>query len=450
MQLPASFSVLALRTWWPVVFMLSVLGAAFGVYAASSVSYSATALLRVDVSTNPVQSQQIVSTAFQLVDSDPVYTLVVGDSRNAVNELRSRTTVGIRDAGAVLFVTVVAPTAEQAERDTDGFADAAVGFARQLAQEQFATVTRLGAASLKEGVLPDPEAEANRRDRVGTNLADGQDYALRQERFVTRLGGVQTPQPLGVSTTLAAPLGAAGGALLGFVAALGLGVRRRHVRYIADLRPVLPGVRAFTADNQRDGLLRIAARSATLHEPLVAVVAMRTAEQALAGVVEDLQDLLRAEQMTWTDVDADDLAASPDRAARLKPLALETYPSPARRHLTLVTGTADPSTVPQIAARADLIVLVVPLHRARLGEVAALYDELRDSSPILVLTKPPRRTSGPSAPAGDKAGGGNLNGQTDHHHVDNAFHPPSNGSHAWPNSSRKRDEDAGNTVPPFQ
>src|SRR5918998_1997372 len=125
MRLSGSYSSLALRMWWPIVVVLTLLGVVGGVISVKGAPWAATALLRVDISTNPIQSQQIVSTALQLVDSDPVYARVVGDSRTALNELRSRTTVGIRDAGAVLVVTVVAPTAEQAERDTDAFASEA-------------------------------------------------------------------------------------------------------------------------------------------------------------------------------------------------------------------------------------------------------------------------------------------------------------------------------------
>ncbi|MCY7344416.1 MAG: hypothetical protein LH603_21920 [Pseudonocardia sp.] len=391
MRLPASFSLLAVRMWWPVVVALVVLGMGAGLVSTRAAQYSATTYVRVDVSTNPVQSVQIVSSALQLVDSDPVYARVVGESRAALNGLRARTTVGIRDAGAVLFVTVVAPTPEQAERDADEFGRQAVEHTASLAREQFTAITELGGQAIEEGALPDPAAEAGRRARLGEDIADGQNSALRSANLVTRIGGVQTPVRLGVSPALAAPLGGLVGGLAGLALALGLGVRRRSVRSVSDLRSINPRVRVYGADNQSDGLLRVVARCATLDHPVVAVLALPGAERHLAQVVADLRDRLRAEGMRWKAVDADDLVKAAARApapgdTAVTTLSLRRHPHEHDSHdLTLVTGVADGAAVAQVSAVADLAVLVGRMGVSKLGELAALCAELEDNAPLVVL-----------------------------------------------------------------
>jgi|GEM_PF-3083555 len=407
MRLPASFSLLAVRMWWPVVVAMVVLGVGAGLVSTRAAQYSATTSVRVDVSTNPVQSVQIVSSALQLVDSDPVYTRVVGESRAALNGLRARTTVGIRDAGAVLFVTVVAPTPEQAERDADEFGRQAVEYTASLAREQFTAITELGGQAIEEGALPDPAAEAGRRARLGEDIADGQNSALRSANLVTRIGGVQTPVRLGVSPALAAPLGGLVGGLAGLALALGLGVRRRSVRSVSDLRSINPRVRVYGADNQSDGLLRVVARCATLDHPVVAVLALPGAEWHLAQVVADLRDRLRAEGMRWKAVDADDLVKAAARAPAPGDTAVTTLSlrRPPREHdshdLTLVTGVADGATVAQVSAVADLAVLVGRMGVSKLGELAALCAELEDNAPLVVLGPrdgPPPAVRRPASP----------------------------------------------------
>ena len=403
MQFPASFSLLAVRMWWYLLLVLALLGAAGGWFLARDAQYSATTSFRVDVSSNPIQSVQIVATALQLVDSDPVYARVVGESRDAVNELRSRTTVGVRDTSTVLFATIVAPTSAQAERDADAFAEQTTAYLRELADERFAVATEQGTRSLQTGVLTDPVAEEGRRERLGLNLADGQDSALRSAYLVQRLGGVQDPVRLGVSPTLAVPLGGLAGALLGTAIAMTLGVRRRRVRHVSDLRSLVPHLRVYGPRGRRDAMLRVAARSASLDHPVVALLAMPGAESVLAATAADLRDLLREEGLRWLSVDADDLVLADSRAALSRPdapqrpgagpsaaLALrrKVRSGPGAAHLTLVTGVADGATIGQVSARADVSVLVAAIGRTRVGQIATVCAELTETSPVVVLGEP--------------------------------------------------------------
>lgn len=413
MHSPGSFSLLALRMWWPIVAASAVLGTAVGVVAAEGAPYSATAYVRVDTTANPIQSLQIVSTALQLLDSDPIYTRVVGDSRAALNELRARTTIGVRDAGEVLSITIVAPTPEQAEVETERFAAESLSYLQVRADEQFAAVTLLGQQALADGALPNPEAEEFRLQRVGTNLADGQDSAFRISLFWTRLGGVQTPVKLGLSTMLAGPVGAVVGALVGFVGALVLGVRRRRVRSVSDLAPIGPAIKAYDPQEQSDGLMRVAARCATLDRPLVAVLAFQGAEANLGHVRADLKRHLRSEERSWLEVDPDDLgrfsATGMPRAegsqngnghqvaSRVEDLSARSARgrllAASDADVMLMSGIVDRAAINHAAARADVVVLVGRRRRTRFGELSAACAELADLAPVVIIG--PQSVPGP-------------------------------------------------------
>lgn len=403
MHLPASFAFLALRMWWPLVALAAVLGVGVAVVTAQGAPYRATAYLRVDTSANPVQSVQIVSTALELVDSDPVYVRMVGDSREALAELRSRSSAGILNAGEVLTIAVVAPSATQAEQDTERFAGAAVAYFQERAQDQFETITQLGQDALAQGVLPDFGAEEFRRQRIGVDVADAQAAAFRSGSLVSRIGGVQAPVELGIPNKLAIPIGGAGGALVGFVGTLLLGVRRRRVKSLSDLAAIMPNVRAYDPQRQTDGLVRVAARAAGLDRPLLAILAIPGSEGQLAHVTGELREQLEFEALRWIDTDADDLGTlSTTFAAPAAPSA--RHPSSVNRglpatyarkraieasaaDLVLVTGVAAGSTVNQVAARADMAIVVATLGRTRLGELASACGELADLSPVVVLAR---------------------------------------------------------------
>lgn len=397
MHLSPSFALLALRAWWPIVVVLGMLGATLGVYSVGRAPYSATTFLRVDVSTNPLHSQEIVQTALQMVDSDPVYFKATDGSRETADELRARTVVGLADKAAVLKVTVTAPTAQRASDETDRFANAATEHIAETSREAFDRATKLAQEAEQQGVVPNPRAEERRLEGLGENLAQAQDSAYRQITLVTRIGGVQEPEQLGLPPRLAAPLGAIIGALAGVVAALVLGVRRRRIRRPFDVKAIGPGIRVYGARNVGDGLLRVAARCATLDEPLVAILALPDAENSLNDVRDKLRRQLGVERLRWLDIDADDFGHSsvvdrrsrerdgsivPVRSARASALA------EADSDVIVVTGTASTRAVKEAGARADVVVLVGRLRKTRIGELSTVYAEVADASPIVALLPP--------------------------------------------------------------
>jgi hypothetical protein len=399
MHLSPSSTMLALRAWWPIVVVLAVAGAALGVQSVGSAPFSATTLLRVDVSTNPLQSPQIVATALQVVDSDPVYFKATDETAEAADELRARTTVGLSDNAAVLKVSVVAPTAEQATEETDRFADAALEYIAEMSREEFDRATRLAQEALNGGALPNPMAEELRLEQLGANLAEAQNSAYRQIDLVSRIGGVHEPERLGLPPRLAAPLGAVIGALAGGIAALVLGVQRRRIRRPAEVKAVGPGIRVYGSPTLADGLLRVAARCATLDQPLVAILALPDAEDALNDVRNALRRQLRVERLRWVDVDADDFGRAsvadrrataadrrssgemhvPVRHARAQVLA------EAEADVIVVTGLASTRAVKEAGARADAVILVGRQRKTRIGELSAVYAEVADVHPVVAL-----------------------------------------------------------------
>jgi hypothetical protein len=401
MQLQPSFTALALRAWWPVVVVLAVVGFGVGMYSVGVASYSATALLRVDVSTNPLQSKEIISTAQVLVDSDPVYFRATDGTREAADALRARTSVGVVSDGEVLKVTVVAPTAAAATAQTNKMADAAVTQAQALSVDQFNRVTKLAQDSLKNGALADVDSEKQRREHVGQNLADAQSAASRSSDLLTRIGGVQAPVAMGLPPRLAGPLGALIGALLGFAASLMLGVRRNRVRRPGDLKVVDPRLRVYGPDEIDNGLMRVAARCATLDRPLVAVLALPAAENSLPMVLDRFDRHLLNESLRRIDVDAEDLGrgtAVVDRArpswsggdGHGLPARIERGPilDAASADVIVVSGSAGPRIAHEAGARAEAVIVVGKLQSSRLKEFSALYPEISDSSPMVLLVHP--------------------------------------------------------------
>jgi hypothetical protein len=400
MQLQPSFTALALRAWWPVVVVLAVIGFGVGMYSVGVASYSATALLRVDVSTNPLQSKEIISTAQVLVDSDPVYFRATNGTREAADALRARTSVGIVNDGEVLKVTVVAPTAAAATTQTNKMADAAVVQAQALSVDQFNRVTQLAQDSLKNGSLADVDSEKQRREHVGQNLADAQSAASRSSDLLTRIGGVQAPVAMGLPPRLAGPLGALIGALLGFAASLLLGVRRNRVRRPADLKVVDPRLRVYGPNEIDNGLMRVAARCATLDRPLIAVLALPAAENDLPQVLKRFDRHLHNENLRRIDIDAEDLGRGTTVVDRGRPAQSggESVGLPARSargaildsakaDVIVVSGSAGPRVAREAGARAEAVIVVGKLQASRLKEFFTLYPEISDSSPMVLLAR---------------------------------------------------------------
>ncbi len=399
MQNPASMTFLALRMWWPMVATLTVVGAVLGVLAPFNAPYAAKSLLRVDTSGNEAQSTPIVATAVQLVGADPVYAAVVGDSTAAMADLRGRTVVAVEDVAGIISISVAAPTAEQANRDADDVATKSVEYVQALAQEQLATVTRTGQDAVAEGGLRDPEAEFRRRQALGAAIGERQELARQGASFLTRIGGVQPAARVGLGVTLAGPVGALVGALIGAIAALLLGVRRRRVRRLADVRAVIPEIPAYGPVSQSDGIAWVAARCARLDTPMIALLALHGAESQLRKIATQLKYQLRTDAMRWVEIEADDLdrvstnGRAPVGSADPRELSVRRRASAlaeSEANMVLVIGMARGPSIARLSARADIVLLVGEVGRTRLGALATTCARLAPSSPVILLADHPK------------------------------------------------------------
>lgn len=339
-RVPASGALLALRLWWPIVVVLAVVGAGFGLYSVQGRPYAAVTNLRVDTAGfGEVAQRSIMETARALVDSNPVYTKVVGESPEAVEALRQRSAVTVVSQSSILQITVSAQTPEQAERDADAMANAAIQNFRELADVQFDSSVESGVRGLNTGRLPDPVAEQARRDRVGAAIAEQQDNALRLSGQLSRIGEILPAEPVGVGPNLSILIGLFGGTLAGAVIALLLGVGRRKIRAMRDLRAVAPSLIDCEPLDGSEGAARVAARCSLLDHPLVVVLALPGAADEAELVHDQLRTELHRDGRRLFVVTGEDLQLIAPNNRELVELEVgELLPMPAA--VPVVTGGA--------------------------------------------------------------------------------------------------------------
>lgn len=437
--MPTSVATLALRIWWPIVAVLAVLGGAAGHVATRDAPYLAATQIRVDTAGfGEVAAESIVQTARVLVDSNLTYRQVVGPAEGAIEELRQRTTVDVIATSSVLEVVVTAQTAEQAEREVDALAEAGIATVRELAAEQFADTIADGADGLAGGGLPDPVAEETRREALGAAVAAQQDTALRLSGSLSRVGEVLPAVREGVGGNLAIVIGLFAGAVVGTSVALLLGVRRRRIKSVKDIRRVAPSLIDCEPFDTVEGVSRVAAQCSRLAHPFVAILALRggapLAEEVSAQLGRTLrQDGRRPFQLSPADIrhgyhDGDNprvgsalersvgiytnghwppLPAATSAAAILPTLGMPhraTDLAAIGHDLLLAAGEADVRTLQQIAGRPDVVVLVGQVKRVRLGQLADVVEQLRlREPPIVVLLE---SSAAPAANPSPMAGGG--------------------------------------------
>ncbi|MGQ0576678.1 MAG: hypothetical protein ACT4RN_21130 [Pseudonocardia sp.] len=434
----ASVAMLAVRIWWPVIALLAVLGAAGGYVAAKDAPYAAVTTIRVDTAGfGEVAQESIVETAQLLVDSNRTYAKVVGNTPGAIAEIRQRTRVDAIASSSVLEIVVSAQNPTQAEREVDALAEAAITVVRELAEEQFTASIDDGAVGIANGVLPDAVAEQARRDALGTAIAAQQDNALRLSGSLSRIGEVLPATREGVGIRLASIIGLIAGSVVGVAVTLFIGVGRRRIRSLRDVRTVAPALVDCDPLPTTEGIVRVAAECSRLSHPLVAVLGLR----GVGASVHEVSGRLRTELYrdgsrpfriddvevryaglgddrprfahTATAVPRDSRQRARTHSGTAAATVLPALGMPNRAadlvaadaDLILVTGEADERMLHQVASRADVVLLVGRRGRTRLAELANVVGELRPPvPPVVVLLDPLTRTAGrPEAVRGAEA-----------------------------------------------
>jgi hypothetical protein len=408
MRSTTSTVLLTMRLWW----WLILVTAAFGVLAGSFVSvrapYSSTSLLQVDSGLGSEADQaQTVLTALHLIRTDGVLQRAAGQLGLPADDLRDRTVTGVVTGTRLLSVTVTSPDSAAAQREADVLAAAAVESILQRGQAQFSSAIRETALALQGGGVPDQLADTARRQASGTLLATQQDDALKASRMVTRVGGADPAERVGLSPVLGGVVGAFVGAVLGVLVALVFGTRHRRVRRSTGLTTV-PGVsNVYGPDKRSTAILRAAGQASALDKPLVAVLAVAGAERDVDDISEELKRELRAEEMCClslmsdhleqTDLEVDtricvDSAGLGQSAVLTRP-AVPTLGLPGRAKalaevgadVLLVSGRASDRVVDRLVGRAQVILLVGRYGVTRYQEVQAVSEPLADSSPVVLM-----------------------------------------------------------------
>jgi hypothetical protein len=407
-----SVALMALRVWWALVLVMTVVGAAVGLLAVRNAPYQAVTSLRVDTAGfAEVAQESIVQTSRLLVDSDRMYAKVVGNDPIAIDELRSRTTVDIVLTSSVLQITVTAKTAAQAEHDVDAIAKASINNVQELAEIQFNSIVKNGQDALATGKLVDPVAEQARRDAVGKAIAAQQDNALRLSAQLSRIGAVLPATPVGLSRTTAMLLGAVAGGVAGALLALFLGPGRRRISRPAHLRVLSQTLVPSHPVAAEDVGPRVASEASRISHALVVVLALPKAERILDLVAGDIlrelhADGSRAFVLGDEDVRRTASLQEPETSA-LGSRALPGGPAlglPRRRadleaaaaDVLFVSGRADEYTLGTVAARADIVVLVGRYRQTSVRALAAAADQLGSSQLPLVVFLSGRDAAGRS------------------------------------------------------
>ena len=424
MRVTASAALLALRMWWPIVTVCALIGGAYGAYSVRDAPYMAVTTVRVDTAGfGEVAQQSIVQTARLLVDSNRTYAKVAGDTPEGIEELRQRTAVDIVESSSILEISVSAQTPDRAERDLNALVEASMTSMRELADEQFTGTVRSGQTALSGGVLPDPAAEEARRAGIGTAISERQDNALRLSAQLSRIGAILPATRTGLGARLAAAIGFVAGGFAGAVLTLMLGVGRRRIKRLADVRAVAPGLLPAAPLEYTKGIITVGNDCSRIDAALAVVLALPGAEDDLPDVVDAVRSELTRNGSRPFRLDADDVVRADDYATRrgapsrpgfdagnghrlpggsvatvsaglpalgMPQRAVDLAASQA--DVLLVTGMASERILTLAAGRADVVLLVARPYRTTLGQLAAVTANLGDGRPPVVVLAP-RHTS---------------------------------------------------------
>lgn len=351
--------IAAARHWWPLVVIPALLGAMFGVWSSSTSPYTSTVLLQVNASSPQGQTNETAAqTALRIIESDEVFNRareVLGESGAG---LRARTELARITDTELLSVQVSAPTAEQAERETDAVTAAGLEVIQALAQQQFDAIDQAGGRALGDGVLDDGAAELARLQALGQAAANRQDAAQIASLLLTRVGEPQAAYQTGLGATTAGAIGLLVGLIPGIVLAVLYGRRFGRVRRPADVLEAI--ARAEVRD--RSGITRIAGRCAGRPAPLIGMLSMSGARAELTELTAFLDTELRTDDrrpyILWSG-DLQATANPPAEPVTVPAQAPATEPPPAGSPARVspepvtVAASARPSPRPRPTAADD-------------------------------------------------------------------------------------------------
>ncbi len=352
----------AVRRWAYIPILLAALGGVSGGLVGMAARPSAEALVLVrSAAVDGAGLERAAESAALAMGTTSVFTDAAHEAAVDANELRGRTKIKVKPNTQAISVTVTATTSEQAVREANAVAEAAVRLGAAGIPDEVNRVTEEMRKLIREQTSNNPVAERARLNRLGDELAARQSAVLTDGQQLALLHGAEPARLVPPPTVLVA-MGALVGMLLGLGVAQLLGVRRGTVQSGRQLAQLYPEASVIQTADLR-GMLALEPRVKTLF---------------LAGVRRNVEDMVRVTERVRQSLILDgrevvirDSSPSPDE--------------PANGHINLVPTMLN-ETVLRRNARDDGTLLIVPVQPrvTRLEALDVFAPRLNDRSYLLV------------------------------------------------------------------
>lgn len=353
----------AARRWAFIPLLLAILGAVAGGLVGLNAKPSAEALISVQSSAvDGAGLERAAESAGLAMSTRTLYRTAAWRVGADPDDLRNRTKVGAKPNTQIISVTVTAPTSEQAVKEANGLAAAAVSIGESGIPDRLEQVTEDFRMLVREHRLGGSEAaERGRLARLGDELANQQTAVLTSGQQLTVVQPAE-PARLVPSTRILAGMGAMAGALLGLGLAQLLGVRRGTVQSARELAQLYPEASVIQTADLR-GMLALEPRVKT-----VFLAGVRRSGEELVRVTERVRQTLI---LDGRDVEVRDASPGPDE--------------PVNGQINLVPTLLN-ETVLRRSARDDGTLLIVPVEPrvTRLEALDVFAPRLNDRSYLLV------------------------------------------------------------------
>ena len=357
----------AVRRWAYIPILLAALGAVTCGLVGMAARPSAEALVSVrSTAVDGAGLARAAESAALAMRTMPVFTEASREAATDPDDLRSRTKIGAKPNTQIISVTVTARTNEQAVREANSVARAAVRLGSAGIPNELKRVTEEIRGVIREHPLASTGAEQGRLARLGDELATWQSAVLDSGQQLTLLQEAE-PARLVPATPVLVAMGALVGMLLGLGLAQLLGVRRGTVQSGRELSQLYPEASVIQTADLR-GMLDLEPRVKT-----VFLAGVRRTGEDLVRVTERVRESLI---LDGRDVLVRDASPSPDE--------------PANGHINLVPTTLN-ETVLRRSARDDGTLLIVPVQPrvTRLEALDVFAPRLNDRSYLLVDERVP-------------------------------------------------------------
>lgn len=183
---------------------------------------------------------QAQSTALTEMGTSEVFQAAAQQIGVTETQLRARTEIAAVPNSLMIEVAVTAPSAEEAARDANAFAEAASAKSTERVTNELASLTQATGEIIQRSNLNNTIAEQNRLGTLGQELAAAQSRTLSESRQVTVIQPATAEAATGTSRAMLILLGAVGLGMIGVALALLFGGRRGKMRRLGEMRRLYP------------------------------------------------------------------------------------------------------------------------------------------------------------------------------------------------------------------